>query len=213
MFKKTMTVQLLIGCILIISACKHSYEMPNTWGSYIGSLTVAHGDYIYHADYDHGIYKVNMHTGESQKFLQTEGSARSLNIIKDRLYYTESVGDFVSVYSIGLDGTDLRTECSSSTWYILNMIIHDNVIYFYDFIKTDDQYYQNIYRVNLDGTDKTPLTEAYAHLSICGIYKGRLYYRVKNGGNLKMRQTTTRGSPNKSGHGKEPDERAGAVRT
>lgn len=179
MIRKAAVIVLFIGYILICSTCAKQYAVVNSWGLYVGSITVAHDGYIYHSDYEHGIYKVNIRTGKSEKFVQTGASARSLNIYCDRLYYSESIGNVVNIYSIGLDGTDHRKECSGS---LLNMIIYNGTIFFYNY---DEMEYRNIYRMNMDGTGRTLLVEGIGSLSICGIYRDHLYYRVKNGGIFK----------------------------
>ena len=109
--------------------------------------------YIYYSTVGSSGYVENicrMRTDGSEQTTLYNGMFEEFMIVDGRMYFKNSL-DSLKLYSIALDGTDLRCEGSTTGLYYLT--IWDGKMYW-----ANDEDGRCLYRANLDGSEATKLT-------------------------------------------------------
>ncbi len=110
--------------------------------------------YIYYSTVGSSGYVENicrMRTDGSERTTLYNGMFEEFMIVGGRMYFKNSL-DSLKLYSIALDGTDLRCEGSTTGLYYLT--IWDGKMYW-----ANDEDGRCLYRANLDGSEATKLTK------------------------------------------------------
>lgn len=88
------------------------------------------GDYIYYADIDKHVNKVNIETGE--KTLISETSAYNMNVTTKAIYfmnYTDEKENYIGIYKMNLDGKEEKMVLQLESYSNFLDVVGDKILY------------------------------------------------------------------------------------
>lgn len=141
-------------------------------------------DWIYYINKDDNGYIYKIKTDETENTKLCETSCDNFKIAGDWIYFNDPSEDYVngkhdSLFKMRLDGNDF-TKISLSHYYFE---VLDDSIYYTDALDWDETFKRRpleIFKMNLDGTYKTKLTQDAIENSVYNIrfqiYDGFIYY-------------------------------------
>ena len=140
-----------------------------------GSMSIK-GDRIYYT-VGKGIYSIQL--DGSDKHNLTDDKASNIYMFGNQIFYNDWNG---KVYSIGIDGNNKHIFIEDNA-SIINVI--DNRIYYITYSE-NDQFFNELYSINIDGSNKRKLTDGFMSsepLSNIKVIGERIYYMNHNENN------------------------------
>ena len=130
-------------------------ERKSLTGERLYSINVV-DDYIYYVNSNKAIYKVKIDGTENTK-VSDEVQAYNMNIINNKIFYmnySDSTQNKISIYSMNLDGTDIKEIKQLENYSSFLNTINNNVIFM-----DSNENAASINMINLDGTESRVLYE------------------------------------------------------